>query len=78
MCTTFISETDVSPKKMKIQKKPHRDLTKLDKIARSYKGGRYALTGRGCVDFSEAMGGVLQGEHPFEIAYVGRHKDLRT
>ena len=31
-----VSETDVSPKKMKIQKKPHRYLTKI-------KSGRYAL-----------------------------------
>ena len=39
-----VSETDVSPKKMNIQEKPHRYLAKPeDKIARSYKGGRYAM-----------------------------------
>ena len=39
-----ISETDVSSKKMKIRKMPHRYLTKPDTIARSSKGGRYAMT----------------------------------
>ena len=39
-----VSETDVSPKKTKIQKKRHRYLTKPDKIVRSYKCGHYALT----------------------------------
>ena len=39
-----ISETDFSSKKMKIQKKPHRSLTKPDTIARSFEGGRYAMT----------------------------------
>ena len=39
-----VSEIDVSPKQMKIKKKPHRYRTKLDKIAQSYKCGRYALT----------------------------------
>ena len=39
-----VSETDVSPKKMNIQKKPHVYLAKPDKIARSYKVGRYAMT----------------------------------
>ena len=34
-----VSETDVSPKKIQIQKKPHRYLTKPDTIVRSYKGG---------------------------------------
>ena len=47
-----VYETDVSPKKMTIQKKAHRYLTQPDKIVRSYEGGRYA-----CVGFSEAMGG---------------------
>ena len=32
-----VSETDVSQKKMNIQKKPHRYLAKPEKIARSYK-----------------------------------------
>ena len=31
---TDVSETDVSPKKMKIQKKPHGYLTQSDKIVR--------------------------------------------
>ena len=51
-----VSETDVSPKskKMNIQKKPHRYLAKPDKIARSYKGGRYGLCHDNptCVDIS--------------------------
>ena len=38
-----ISETDVSSKKMKIQKRLHRYLTKPDTIARSFKGGRYVM-----------------------------------
>ena len=39
-----VSETDVSQKKMNIQKKPHRYLAKPEKIARSYKGCLYAMT----------------------------------
>ena len=68
-----ISETDVSSKKMKIQKKPHRYLTKPDTIARSFKGSRYALTA--CVDFSEAMGGGIAGGAFLRIR-VGRLDDL--
>ena len=59
---TDISEADVSPKKMKIQKKPHRYLTQSDKIVRSYgsyKGGRYALAA--LCRLSEAMGGGIAG-----------------
>ena len=43
---------------MKNQKKLDRYLTKPDKIARSFKGGRYAMAALLCVDFSEAMGAM--------------------
>ena len=73
-----VSETDVSPMNLKIQKKPHRYFTKLDKIARSCKGGRYALTAR-CQLFRSDGWRCCRGEgHPFEIAYLGRHEDLCT
>ena len=71
-----VSESDVSPKKMKIQKKPHRYLTKPDKIVRSYNGGHYALTA--VSTFQNRWVVLLHVEHPFEIVYVGRHEDLCT
>ena len=72
-----VSETDVSPKKMNIQKKPHRYFAKPDKIARSYKGGRYGLCHDNPVStFHKRWVAVLQGEHPIEI--VGRHEYLCT
>ena len=58
-----VSETDVSPKKMKIQKKPHRYLTKPDKIVSSYKGGPDSSVST----FQNRWVVVLQVEHPFEI-----------
>ena len=62
-----VSGTDVSSKKMKIQKKLHRYLTKPDKITRMYKGGRYALTAQ-CGLFRNDGGGIAGGaEHRFEM-----------
>ena len=58
-----VSATDVSPKKMTIQKKPHRYLTKPDKIVRSYKGG----PGSSVLTFQNRWLVVLQVEHPFVI-----------
>ena len=54
-------------------------LTNPDKIARSYKCGHISLTAM-CRLFrsDESRVAVLQGEHPFEIVYVGRHEDLCT
>ena len=63
--TLGISETDVSSKKMNILNKPHRYLTNWTRSP--YVLRVAVMPWQLCVDFSEVMGAVLQGEHPFEF-----------
>ena len=51
-----VSGTDVSPKKVKIQKKPHSYLIKMENIATSSKSGRYVMTAM-CRLFRNCIGG---------------------
>ena len=76
-----VSDTDVSPKKMKISKKPHCYLTNLDKIARSYQGARYALTAQ-CRLFRSDAWRYCRGRIPSKLhmsavmkIYAHRHTD---
>ena len=73
-CKPYVSETDVFSKKMKIQKNLHRYLTKPDKIARSYKGGRYALTAQ-CGLFRNDGWRYCRGSGASLRNVVGRHTD---
>ena len=81
-----VSETDVSSKKMNIQKKPHRYLTRA---GQDHQKLCMRVAVMPCVDFAEASGGgiaVMHSKMPRGLASlqdsrrnrVGRNEDLPT